>query len=409
MTHYEQLFSEAACVLDRWELRDPPVGAAKYQVLDLFSGCGGMSAGFAAVGSVSGDFEVVGGCDINQYSATSYSRNFGGKAICGDVRALALEPGALERFLADLPNYQSARETVLVGCAPCQGFSAHGKKRWDRRDSRNSLLFAFAQVAIRLQPVAIVMENVPEMLSFRYWDDYTATRDLLESAGYIVKAAIHNTAAFGVPQRRFRALVVATRGDFTMPAPVLSLSTPVTVRAAISDLPPVAAGQVLDVDPMHRSARHRPGTIEVIRQVPLDGGSRPAGVGPKCLDRTTGFSDVYGRLSWDAPAITITHYARNPASGRYVHPEQDRGLTAREAARLQSFPDAFQFAGGFDDVFRQIGEAVPPLFATAVASSVLCSLKGIRSVGSSQEVLIEAPVTNSYSSTISGQKMRNSA
>lgn len=88
--------------------------------------------------------------------------------------------------------------------------------------------------------------------------------------------------------------------------------------------------------------------------IPLDGGSRPAGVGPKCLQNFKGFADVYGRLYWNKPSITITHYARNPASGRFVHPEQHRGLTAREAARLQSFPDNYEFCGGFDDIFRQI-------------------------------------------------------
>src|SRR5205823_10383420 len=127
-------------------------------------------------------------------------------------------------------------------------------------------------------------------------------------------------------------------------------------------------------DRMHRSAGHRKTTIKTIRAVPKNGGSRPPGVGPKCLDRIKGFSDVYGRLYWDKPSVTITHYARNPASGRFVHPQQDRGLTMREAALLQSFPMDFKFVGAFDSIFKQIGEAVPPKFSSAIAVNVLIEL-----------------------------------
>jgi DNA (cytosine-5)-methyltransferase 1 len=142
--------------------------------------------------------------------------------------------------------------------------------------------------------------------------------------------------------------------------------------------------------------------------IPKDGGSRPTGVGPKCLDRVRGFYDVYGRLAWDRPAITITHYARNPASGRYVHPEQDRGLTIREAALLQSFPKGFQFCGGFDSVFKQIGEAVPPRFAAAVASSCVIELLSREpTVDELWQAVrpVTSPVSSSFSSVIAGLKM----
>ena len=111
---------------------------------------------------------------------------------------------------------------------------------------------------------------------------------------------------------------------------------------------------------------------------------------------------MYGRLAWDRPAITITHYARNPASGRFVHPEQNRGLTMREAARLQSFPDGFEFTGGFDDVFRQIGEAVTPMLSLSVAASTLAALKGEIRLG--VEELVMEPVNDSFASVIAGIK-----
>ena len=149
-----------------------------------------------------------------------------------------------------------------------------------------------------------------------------------------------------------------------------------TVRDAIADLPYVdARSQTEMADIYHRCSTHKQSTIDVIAQVPHNGGSRPKGVGPKCLDKVNGFSDVYGRLSWDKPSITITQYARNPASGRYSHPEQNRGLTIREAARLQSFPDGYLWNGSLGDVFKQIGEAVPPLLALAIATQIVLTIK----------------------------------
>ena len=197
--------------------------------------------------------------------------------------------------------------------------------------------------------------------------------------------------------------------NFLLPEGFLEPAEYKTVRDAIGNLNPVRAGVADPSDPMHKSASHKQSTIDVLRQVPHDGGNRPAGVGPARLDRTKGFSDTYGKLFWDRPSITITHYARNPASGRYTHPEQDRGLTAREAALLQSFPKGFEFLGKSDDVYRQIGEAVPPLFSAGVAIDVLIEL--LSSEPSEQQIAnspssIGEPVSSSYSSVIAGIKIK---
>ena len=214
------------------------------------------------------------------------------------------------------------------------------------------------------------MENVPEMLSGRYESYFSEFGRLMAESGYIINSGIYNCAEFGVPQKRNRSLIVGAKRPFEGLQPIISPGEFTTVRKAIGELPPVSPGEQIDGDSMHRSAKHKQSTVDVIKKVPADGGSRPRGVGPACLDRVTGFYDVYGRLSWEKPSITITRYSRNPASGRFVHPEQNRGLTMREAARLQSFPDAFEFDGTLDQVFMQIGEAVPPLFSTAIANSV---------------------------------------
>lgn len=381
---------------------------APIQVLDFFSGAGGMSLGFASINTMFPFFKMLGGCDINRVSAETYSANYGTQIFNDDIKRLAYTRGALSTEISML-GFRRNRPTVLVGCAPCQGFSSHRKKDWwQEEDDRNNLVMAFMEIVRIVKPVAVVMENVPEFLSNRYWDHFAAANATMRDLGYTVKASIYNAAEFGVPQERFRSVVLAMRKNFVLPAGMFDKEHFRTVRDAIGDLPPVEAGVPSPNDPMHRSARHNAKTISVIRKVPHNGGSRPVGIGPRCLDRVKGFSDVYGRLSWDCPSITVTHYARNPASGRYTHPEQDRGLTAREAARLQSFPDGFRFTGKMDDIYRQIGEAVPPLLAIGVITDLLVELI---SKEPTQEELrkgpasIVEPVSSSYSSVIAGIKM----
>lgn len=396
-------FRAGEAQLSAWRPGATAAAEAEAQVIDMFSGCGGMSLGFAALARATGAFELVGAVDVNDVSLNTYRHNFGVPALNRDVRALAGSRKALNDMLRAFPRYQLGRPTVLIGCAPCQGFSAHRKGRWDEVDVRNGLVEAFAEVAAMLEPACVIMENVPELLSGRYWPHFEYFRDRLEKKGYLVKQAIHNAASQGVPQERFRAIVVAMKREFELPIARVEPRDFVTVRDAIGALKPVQAGAEDADDPMHKSASHRASTLEVIKAVPRDGGSRPEGVGPKCLQGFRGFADVYGRLAWDRPAITITHYARNPASGRFIHPEQDRGLTIREAARLQSFPDGFEFTGSFDDLFRQVGEAVPPRLSLAVAASTLANLRG-ESASGADEALVLSPVNDSYAGVIAGIK-----
>lgn len=379
------------------------------QLIDFFSGAGGTSLGFAALNRVIPAFKMLGGCDINKISATTYSHNFGTPIAHEDITKLAFNKEYLYSWLSQI-GYEKGKPTIMIGCAPCQGFSSHRKKHWGEEDDiRNSLIMAFAEIVKELQPDVIIMENVPEFLSNRYWRYYAAAKKSYEENGYIVKGSIYNAAVFGVPQERFRSIIIGMKKDFVLPVGYLQPAEYKTVREAISHLPPVRAGIADANDPLHKSASHKQSTIDVIKSVPHDGGNRPAGIGPACLDKVKGFSDVYGRLYWDRPSITITHYARNPASGRYTHPEQDRGLTAREAAILQSFPKGFEFTGKADDVYRQIGEAVPPLLSSAIAASVLIEMLSCAPTIDEIEVgpvTIDAPVSSSYSSVIAGIKAR---
>ena len=382
------------------------------QVIDFFSGAGGTSLGFAAVNNVIPAFDFLGGCDINKVSAETYSHNFATPLIHEDIVKLANEEKLLDQVLEEI-DFDQEKPTVLIGCAPCQGFSSHRKRYWDEEDDvRNSLVMAFATIVKKINPDVIIMENVPEFLSQKYWRYFSAAKRCYEQQGYTVKEHIYNAAAFGVPQDRFRTIVIGMKKDFLLPIGYLQPAEYRTVRDAISRLPHVEAGVADPNDPMHKSASHKQSTIDVIRQVPHDGGNRPTGVGPDCLDRVNGFSDVYGRLYWDRPSITITHYARNPASGRYTHPEQDRGLTAREVALLQSFPNGFEFIGKSDDIYRQIGEAVPPMLSTAVAVNVLVELiskEPTEGELATSPQSIDEPVSSSFSSVIAGIKTKEKA
>lgn len=368
---FSEIFNKGKETINNWG-HEKSYSDSPADVVDFFCCAGGMSLGFA---SLKDFFTIRGGVDINPISLSAYHKNYQVPTIEADVASMYGDVERIKKYF----NISSDknRPLVLIGCAPCQGFSAHRKVKQERpEDSRNTLIGAFADIAVELNPDFVVMENVPEILTGKYRSHYDEAKNVFQSKGYHVVQKVYNAAGFGVPQARTRAIVVASKyKDFELPEEMLSEQNYVTVRNAIGDLPPVAAGQICTSDALHRCSAHRQSTIDVIKAVPHDGGSRPSGIGPKCLEKIKGFYDVYGRLAWDKPSITITQYARNPASGRFSHPEQDRGLTIREAARLQSFPDGYVWEGSLGEKFKQIGEAVPPLLALAVATQIALKLQ----------------------------------
>ncbi len=371
-------------------------------VVDLFCGCGGLSFGFELVGRLAPSYRLSAAVDIDRHSARTYESNLSLKPLLRDLSQVASSPARIKRLRADL-GLRPGAPLVVVGGPPCQGFSAHRKKDGRFRDARDSLVASFAKIALSLDPDVVVLENVPELLAKKSWHLFNEYRDAFSRAGYAVTAEVHNLAGFGVPQERFRALVVASKFGFPSPKPIRSPGRYRTVRDTIGGLDPVVPGQDNTKDLMHVCTNHRKSTVDVIRRVPLDGGKRPRGVGPSCLDRVDGFRDVYCRMYWDRPANTITGYARNPASGRYIHPEQDRGLTIREAALLQGFPKSYIFEGPFDDKFSQIGNAVPPIFSSYLAAYVLGAIMGGESAGNMVQG-VTSHLSNSFSSGIAGRK-----
>lgn len=378
-------------------------------VLDLFCGCGGASLGFQMANLRRSRYRIIGGIDIDRHALATYARNLLSPALNIDLSRI--RDGELLPLL-EMTGRNANNPLFLVGCAPCQAFSSHTKTKGDDRERRN-LLPKLAGIAAVLRPEAIFIENVPELLADRNWRFFVRARTILENSGYVVRARIFNLAEFGLPQERFRAVIMAFRSPFTFPKGKYSPHEFRTVRETISHLPPLKAGSNGHNDPMHITSRHRPSTIEILKRVPKDGGNRPPGVGPRCLDKARGrfggYTDVYGRLAWDRPALTITARCRTPSCGRFAHPEQNRGLSIREAALLQGFPATFIADGPFDDKFKQIGNAVPPLAAKVFAEHMLREYYRIMSnrvIAMDCENDINSPIGPGFSILINGIKKR---
>ncbi|WP_175890335.1 DNA cytosine methyltransferase [Burkholderia cepacia] len=386
-------------------------------VVDFFAGCGGASYGFGQAQVVGASLEVIAGIDNDKHCCATYRRMLGKSAHELDIASLVEANSSVLDELIDSWKLARFDRIVLIGCAPCQGFAAH-RKAVNAPDHRRSLFGIFAEIAARIRPDAIFMENVPDMFSKKHWAHYQAGRSVLEKAGYHVRSRIYNFADFGLPQERFRAVVMASPKPFDMPEPALEYVNHTTVRDAISHLPALRAGESDQLDPMHIVSKHRPETIALLKKVPLDGGNRPVGVGPACLDKARekhgGYTDVYGRLAWDRPAVTITARCRTPSCGRFTHPQQHRGLSVREAALLQGFPAEFVFEGPFDDKYKQIGNAVPPMVARQMAEHIVGHLLVKKSAGRKQkingfELDVSAPVGPGFAVTINGIKRRRVA
>ena len=248
---------------------------------------------------------------------------------------------------------------LLGGCPPCQGFSTLRTYNGAHyvRDKQNDLIFEFQRLVLELMPKNVMMENVPGLSRNHRFETF---RSVLENAGYTLKAKVLDVNDYGVPQRRRRLVMLASRISSVEFAP-LDVRRP-TVRDAIALLP--EAGK--SGDPLHDMPEHRAEHVKrIISAIPHDGGSRkslPGDLVLKCHKTSNGFKDVYGRMAWDKPSPTITTGCFNPSKGRYLHPAANRGITMPEAALLQSFPKWYWFPStiGKVKVAMMIGNALPP-------------------------------------------------
>lgn len=343
-------------------------------VIDIFAGCGGGTLGFANAG-----YDVRAAVEIDVMACRSYRLNHPAVDLLErDVRQLTADD------ILKAAGLRPGDTTVLLGCPPCQGFSTLSRLGAD--DVRNSLVWRFASLAVEIAPEFVVFENVPGLKGGVGKLRWARAKGLLQRAGYHLVEGIVDAAWYGVPQFRKRLLLIASKtGGSRLFIPEAMYSNPkiaqkegvipwVTIRDAIGTLPPIASGQSDDIDQLHRAPKHKELVLERLRHIPHDGGGRrslPDNLVLKCHKTCSGHWDVYGRMWWDRPAPTLTTGCTNVTRGRFAHPEQDRAITPREAARLQTFPDWYRFTGSQGDIASQIGNAVPPLLATVIARHIL--------------------------------------
>jgi DNA (cytosine-5)-methyltransferase 1 len=326
--------------------------------IDLFAGAGGLSCGLTAEG-----FKVVAAVEIDPTSAKSYSLNHQGtNVLVDDARQISgaqlLRAAGIDRGQLDL----------LTGCPPCQAFSTLRTKRRTQKtiDPSKELILEILRLVRSMRPRAVIVENVPGLANDECFVNF---RLGLEKAGYRSEYAVLNASDFGVPQRRKRLVLVALRGKKIPSSWFGHQCERRTVREAISHLAPAGtSGDALHDIPENRTAA----MMLRIMATPKDGGSRddiPPELGCDCHLRTTGYKDVYGRMAWDDVSPTITSGCTNPSKGRFLHPEENRAITLREAGLLQTFPPDYQFCldRGKDHVARQIGNAFPPNMIRPIA------------------------------------------
>lgn len=343
-------------------------GNPRGEVIDLFCGIGALSHGLRRAG-----FEILAGYDIDPRCKYAYEKNNSAKFHARDVARLTATE-IKEHYSGTLP-------TVLAGCAPCQPFSTY-KHRY-AEDPKWNFVTKFAELAVEVSPDFITMENVPALLRYKSGRVFDKFLSILVDAGYNVRHSIEKCEEYGVPQRRRRLVLVASR-DFPLVPLNKSAFGLRSVRDEIAHLPKVSAGAKNSLDPLHVAAGLSEKNIERIKSSKPGGSWRdwPEHLRADCHRRASGktYPSVYARMTWDAPSPTLTTQCFGYGNGRFGHPEQDRAITLREAAILQSFPSDYEFlpAGetpSFSEVGRWIGNAVPVRLAEAVGNSIITSME----------------------------------
>jgi DNA (cytosine-5)-methyltransferase 1 len=337
--------------------------------VDLFCGVGGLTHGL-----IKGGVRVVAGIDIDAQCTFPYEENNDAQFIERDVREVS------SKIIRDL--WGDGTHTLLAGCAPCQPFSSYSRKvRKTRQDAKWDLVADFGRLVRETQPDFVSMENVPQLLDHQVFADFRSSLK-----GYHVWYDTIECVRYGVPQTRRRLVLLASRlGPIRLAAPAgIDENRPATVRAAISHLAPLAAGASDPHDRLHSACKLSALNLRRIRASTPGGTWRdwPPDLVAHCHRKRSGdtYPSVYGRMEWNAPAPTITTQCFGYGNGRFGHPQQDRAITLREAAILQTFPDSYRFLPhgervSFYVLGRLIGNAVPVRLGEVVAESFLDHLR----------------------------------
>lgn len=339
---------------------------------DLFCGCGGVTHGLTRAG-----IRVAVGVDMNPDCRLTYKlNNPGTRFIASDLRKVSG---------LDLMNAWG-KETegeylMLAACAPCQPFSP--SRRTQVSTSERTILQEVGRLVRELRPDFLFLENVPGMSRVSGFSSFRRLLHTMESLKYRTVFKVIDAQSYGVPQTRKRLVLLASRGTSVCWPEVTHGVKPGlvpirTVRDAISRFPPLRAGGMHPTIPNHVTSSISEHNINRLRATPSNGGSRadwPPELTLFCHETHDGHSDVYGRLKWDAPAPTLTTKCTSISNGRYGHPEQDRAISVREAAALQSFDDAYVFYGTLKETTRQVGNSVPPIVAEQFGRAFLSAVE----------------------------------
>ncbi len=342
----------------------------KASAIDLFCGAGGMTYGLAKAG-----IKVRAGIDIDKTCKFAYEANNDSKFLQEDITCLG--PEKLSRL------YPKRALKILVGCAPCQPFSKHTQKNKNRKnDEKWSLLYAFGKLIERVQPNIVSMENVPQIVKQKVFSDFVRT---LEISKYHVYWKSIYCPDYGIPQARRRLVLLASKfGPVEIIPPTHSKKEYKTVQAAIGKLEPICDGGVSSKDPLHRSPRLSDLNKRRIKQ------SKPGGtwldweegLRAACHTKDTGesYSAVYARMEWGKVSPTITTQSCFFGTGRFGHPSQDRAISMRESALLQTFPKTYKFIDpkkifSYKKIGTHIGNAVPVRLGEVVGRSIKKHIK----------------------------------
>lgn len=350
----------------------------KPRVIDLFAGVGGLSLGFEKKG-----FDVVLANEYDASIAESYTANHKNtKMIVGDITSLDLK-NTFGKIAGEID--------VVIGGPPCQGFSQKGQRK-TIHDERNFLFKYYVSVVELVKPKYFVMENVPNLLTAEGGYFRREIEELFNKLEYSLEYGVLNAADYGVPQNRRRAVIIGKLGGAApkIPAPK---GNKVTIWDAISDLAYLESGEGSEEQDYkypaksdyekilregssklfnHKATKHSPLALERLALIPPNAGREV--LPEKHLTKSI-YSGTWTRMKKDEISVTITTRFDTPSSGKFTHPFLNRAITVREAARIQSFPDDFHFVGNKGSQMKQVGNAVPPLLAAAIAEVIMNDIK----------------------------------
>lgn len=343
---------------------------SKVKVVDLFCGIGGLTHGLILEG-----LDVVAGVDNDRTCKFAFEKNNDAKFISRDIARFT--PKELKRL------FRGASVRVLVGCAPCQPYSALGRTAARDGDNRQRWypLYRFLKLIKAVEPEIVSMENVPDLSDTNKYEIFGEFIDTLSRLGYHVSYRTVDASRYGVPQRRRRLVLLASKlGKIPLIPPTHANHRVRTVRHAIKSLPRLRAGETDAHDPLHRASALSEMNKKRIAATPRNGGSATnwdSSLIPKCYRRKSGKTymvTVYGRMRWDDPAPTMTTQCTTLGTGRFGHPSQNRAISLREAAVFQSFPSEYSFAEEgavpMARTARHIGNAVPVRLGRAIGRSI---------------------------------------